>query len=77
MKWIRVESRVFLAAAYHEGKQELYLRFHTGEVYRYFDVPEQKYKEFLAGDSKGRYFRENILGQFAYERMPKVCRAGS
>lgn len=77
MTWVRVEPSVFLVAAYDEGKQDLYLRFRSGEVYRYFDVPEQKYQEFLAADSKGGYFRENILGQFAYERMHKAWRAAS
>jgi len=77
MKWVRVESSIFRGAVYDEGKQELYLRFHSGEVYRYFDVPERKYQEFLAADSKGGYFRQNILGQFAYERMHKAWRAAS
>jgi hypothetical protein len=77
MKWVLVESSVFRAAAYEEGRRELYLRFRSGEVYRYFDVPEQKYQEFLVADSKGGYFRANILGQFAYERMHKAWRAAS
>jgi len=44
-------------------------------VYRYFEVPVEQFREFLATDSKGRYFRQNILGQFAYQRIRKARRA--
>lgn len=69
MKWTPVESSAFWAAAYAEGKAWLYLLFRSGEVYRYFDVPRRHYQEFLAADSKGRYFGNNIRGRFRYERM--------
>ena len=69
MSWISVESSVFQAAAYAECQVLLYLRFRSGEVYRYFDFPRWQYQEFLAADSKGRYFGHNIRGQFRYERM--------
>lgn len=77
MKWVPVESSVFWAVAYDEGEHSLYLKFRSGEVYRYFDVPVQRYEALLAADSKGRYFRDNILGRFAYERMHGVRRAAS
>lgn len=69
MKWTPVESSAFWAAAYAEGQALLYLLFRSGEVYRYFDVPRWHYQEFLAADSKGRYFGRNIRGCFRYERM--------
>ena len=69
MKWTPVESSAFRAAAYAEGHALLYLLFRSGELYRYFDVPQCQYQEFLAADSKGRYFRRHILGRFRYERL--------
>ena len=69
MKWTPVESSAFQAAAYAEGQALLYLLFRSGELYRYFDVPGWRYQEFLAADSKGRYFGRNIRGHFCYERM--------
>jgi hypothetical protein len=69
MKWTPVESSTFLAAAYAERRALLYLLFRSGEVYRYFEVPRWQYQEFLAADSKGRYFGRNIRGRFRYERM--------
>ncbi len=69
MKWAAMESSVFWAAAYADGQALLYLLFRSGEVYRYFDVPQWQYQEFLAADSKGRYFGHNIRGRFRYERV--------
>jgi len=69
MKWTPVESSVFWAAGYAEDNSLLYLLFRSGEVYRYFDVARRQYEEFLAADSKGRYFGRNIRGRFRYERM--------
>ena len=69
MKWTPVESTVLQAAAHAESRALLYLLFRSGEIYRYFDVPRRQYQEFLAADSKGRYFGRNIRGRFCYQRM--------
>jgi hypothetical protein len=55
---------------YDEGKRQLYLRFHSGKVYRYFEFPPDQYDEFLAAESKGRYFGSQIRGKF---RDEEVC----
>jgi hypothetical protein len=72
MKWTSVESSALQAAAYAGSRAWLYLLFRSGEVYRYFDVPEWQYQEFLAADSKGRYFGRKIRGHFRYERMRRL-----
>ena len=69
MTWTAVESSALQAAGYAESQALLYLLFRSGEVYRYFDVAGRQYEEFLAADSKGRYFGRNIRGRFRYERM--------
>lgn len=69
MTWTALESSALQAAAYAEQQALLYLLFRSGEVYRYFGVPHWQYQEFLAADSKGRYFGRNIRGCFRYERM--------
>jgi len=72
MTWTSLESSAFQAAAYAERQAWLYLLFRSGEVYRYFDFPQWQYQEFLAADSKGRYFGGNIRGRFRYERMRRL-----
>jgi KTSC domain len=69
VKWTPVESSAFWAAGYVEEKSCLYLVFRSGEVYRYFEAPDWQYQEFLAADSKGRYFGRHIGERFRYERV--------
>jgi len=57
------------SAAYLHGKRLLYLRFHSGDIYRYFDFPPDQYDEFVAADSKGEYFAYNIRDKFRYEQV--------
>ena len=72
MEWRTFESKLLIAAAYDAGKQILYLRFRSGDVYRYFGFPEEQYREFLDADSRGRYFLSKIRNQFRYERLAKL-----
>ena len=69
LNWVSVVSTVFTSAAYDEGRCQLYLRFQSGKVYRYFEFPAHQYDEFLAAESQGQYFRTYILGQFKDEEV--------
>jgi hypothetical protein len=69
MEWMPLESKLLAASAYDHGNRTLYLRFRSGDVYRYFDFPEQQYKSFLDAESRGRYFLSQIRNQFRYERI--------
>jgi len=46
----------------------LELRFQSGAVYRYLDVPEGIHAALMAAESKGRYFNEAIRGRFEHRR---------
>lgn len=72
MEWQHSESKLLAASAYDEGKHILYLRFRSGEVYRYFEFPEEQYREFLDAESRGRYFLSHIRNRFRYERLAKL-----
>ena len=69
VEWKAVDSSVFTAAGYRADAHQLYLRFHDGDIYRYFDVPAQSYEAFLAAESKGRYFSRHIRHGFRYEQV--------
>jgi hypothetical protein len=71
MNWRRLDSRVFRSAKYAPDERILYLLFRSGELYSYFDFPPQQYHDFLAADSQGRYFSQNIRGRFAYKHLPR------
>lgn len=72
MDWLPIESTMFSAGAYDAGRRILYLRFRSGDVYRYFEVPENHYREFLNAESRGRYFLSHIRDQFQYERLARL-----
>jgi KTSC domain len=72
MDWQAFESKLLASSAYDVGKHILYLRFRSGEVYRYFAFPEEQYREFLDAESHGRYFLSCIRNQFSYERLAKL-----
>jgi KTSC domain len=71
LHWQPLESKLLTAAAHDAARRRLYLRFKSGEVYRYFTFPAKQYQEFLAAESQGQYFLSHIRGQFPYERLPR------
>ena len=75
MLWLPVESKMFTSVAYDAEKSILYLRFTSGDVYRYFEFSNAEYEQFLSAESLGRYFLANIRDCFRYERMAKLSAA--
>lgn len=73
--WLPLDSSVLASASYLSSERTLYLRFHSGESYRYFDVPPGQYRDFLAAASQGRYFSQNIRDRFPYEHLPATDHA--
>lgn len=47
----------------------LTITFRDGASYEYYDVPQGIFQELLAAGSPGRFFRENIKGQFDFQRV--------
>jgi hypothetical protein len=72
MNWQPIESKLLTSAAFDTDNSILYLRFRSGDVYRYFDFPAEQYQQFLNADSRGRYFLANIRNQFRYERLARL-----
>jgi len=71
LDWQPIQSKLLAASAHDAARRRLYLRFSSGEVYRYFTFPAEQYREFLAAESQGQYFLSDIRGQFPYERLPR------
>jgi hypothetical protein len=77
VEWVPLESNVFTSAAYGADARQLYLRFHEGNIYRYFECPRSVYKGLLAAESKGRYFAQHIRNGFRCERVHREDQEGS
>lgn len=66
-----VESSVIDAVGY---ARVLELRFDSGRIYQYYNVPEDVYQGMLAADSKGRYFNAHIRDKFPYQEVQHLAR---
>ena len=66
---IQVDSTLLLWVAYSPEQQCLRLKFHSGEIYDYFQVPESTCQALLAAESKGRYFNQHIRDAFPTQRL--------
>ena len=71
LDWQPLESKLLAASAYDGLRRRLYLRFRSGEVYRYFTFPAEQHQAFLDAESQGKYFLDHIRNQFPYERLPR------
>ncbi len=72
MTWITLKSEMLASVAYVPEQQTLYLRFRTGDVYRYFEFGPGEYDAFLDAESHGRFFLAHIRNCFRYERLAKL-----
>lgn len=72
MTWQPLDSKLLSSAAFDAQNRILYLRFTSGDVYRYFDFPPEQYRHLLDAESRGRYFLTNIRNQFRYERLARL-----
>jgi hypothetical protein len=69
IKWTRVESSQIEAVAHNENINELYVKFKSGSIYSYSDVPESLYNELLTADSQGKFFIAHIKNDFKYTKI--------
>lgn len=64
-----VASSNILGIAYDEDTQEMQVEFTSGSTYKYDDVPQEIYEDFLGASSPGTFFANNIKGSYGYSRV--------
>ncbi|MGN6276315.1 MAG: KTSC domain-containing protein [Solirubrobacterales bacterium] len=69
MRRVPVESSVIAEIGYEDEIMEV--RFDNGGLYRYFNVPPQVCLDLLKADSKGRFFNDEIRGEYPCKRIRK------
>lgn len=60
MERVPVESEALRSVGYDPAQRVLEVEFSSGEVYRYFNVPEKEYVALMQADSFGMYFIEHV-----------------
>jgi hypothetical protein len=69
MERVNVESSMIEAVGYDPDSKEMEVVFHSGQIYRYADVPREVYEGLLAADSKGQYMHAHVLDAFPYRQV--------
>jgi hypothetical protein len=64
--WIALESSLLTAARYDAKASRLALKFQTGKIYYYLDVPPDIFEALLAAPSAGAFFVSTIRDQFQF-----------
>lgn len=70
MKRIPVESSQIKSIGYDPETLQMDVEFKPGSVYRYFHIERELHLDFMASESKGKYFDANIKTQS--EKYPFV-----
>lgn len=55
--------------SYNVVSHRLRIRFVSGAVYDYKDVPKELYEKFRSATSKGKFLNEEIKEKFTFEKI--------
>lgn len=69
MRRISVTSSDIHSIGYDPQSAVLEVEFNSGDVYRYFDVPEHIYSQFMNTSSKGWFLHEYIRYSYRYQKV--------
>jgi len=68
--WIDTpESSNITRFRYDEASQVLFVEFHDGAVYQYFDVPKGVFEQMRSASSKGQFLAQYVKGTYRYARV--------
>lgn len=54
---------------YEEGSEILEIKFVSGTVYEFYNVPLKMYEQLMSSPRKEFYYESNILVRFPYKRI--------
>jgi hypothetical protein len=64
-----VESSNISSIGYDLASMTLEVEFTSGQIYQYFNVPEQEYTNLMSAPSTGSHFSHNIKNNYQYVRL--------
>lgn len=67
--FVKTDSSAIAAVKYIPKRHELDVRFNSGHVYRYFNVPFKIYAKLLAAESVGKFFTSGIRNDYEFEKL--------
>jgi hypothetical protein len=70
-------SAVIAAYEYDAPSETLTIRYHSGKVYNYLQVPEKVFSEMRSTMVKGIWFNRHIKGKYPFEEVTPGLKQGS
>ena len=64
--WQTLDSSNVAAYRYNKGERLMEVRFHSGRVYQFVDVPENVAEGIATADSPGKYFNASIKNSYSH-----------
>lgn len=74
VQMIAVESSNVKALGYDPDNRNAYAEFTKSGLYCYKEVPQTVFDDWLASESKGKYFHKHIKEKYEYEKIPDLER---
>lgn len=68
---MHVQSEAITDLSYDARKARLFVRFHDGDRYVYYDVPATEHRAFVAAESKGGFFARRIRDHYRFEKLTR------
>lgn len=69
MDHIGVRSSDLRSVGYDLNSSTLEIKFRSGGLYQYYNVPMSVYDGLMSASSHGKYFHRNIKGKYRYRRI--------
>ena len=69
IKMIEVESSNIQAIGFDPKSSTLYVTFKPMSDYSYSGVDKDVFEEFLASESKGKFFHQYIKNNYSFQRL--------
>lgn len=66
---IYVDSSNIESIGYDDGDRELHVRFLSGALYIYHDVPRPIFDDLLQASSKGSFLNREVKGVYRYTKQ--------
>ena len=65
----RVESSNIEAVKYEPERKTMTVRFNSGGVYEYDNVPKHKHTQMMGAKSKGKFLNQHVKGQHDFSKV--------
>jgi len=69
MNRIPVNSSNIHSIGYDDRSLIMEVEFTSGDVYRYFGIPEYLYRQFSNASSHGQFLNDNIRYNYRYQKV--------